>query len=108
MGYFGADVLDVKPVTLLGRHLDGCSGDLKGGVGSKGRWVLVVVVFNHQCAALLAIQCGLGFRCQAWWEKRSERPKLLRSQHSGEQQQVKSEVRESTWQVNNVIASILI
>jgi hypothetical protein len=29
-GYFGADVLDVKSVTLLGRHLDGCSGDLKG------------------------------------------------------------------------------
>jgi hypothetical protein len=28
--YFGADVLDVETVTLLGRHLDGCSGDLKG------------------------------------------------------------------------------
>lgn len=97
MGYFGADVLDVKPVTLLGRHLDGCSGDLKGGVGSKGRWVLVVVVFNHQCAALLAIQVRTIRECQASWEKRSERPKLLRSpQHFGEQRKVKSEVSEST------------
>lgn len=74
MGYFGADVLDVKPVTLLGRHLDGCSGDLKGEVGSKGRWVLVVVVFNHQCAALLAIQWDLDFEMPSLVGKKVRAP----------------------------------
>lgn len=38
-----ANVLDVKTVTLLGRHLDGCSGDLKGDC-SKGRWLSIFVV----------------------------------------------------------------
>jgi hypothetical protein len=44
-GYFGADVLDVKSVTLLGRHLDGCSGDLKGEL-FEGSLVLVAIVVD--------------------------------------------------------------
>lgn len=48
VGYRGADVLDVKPVTLLGRHLDDCSavkGELIGGsLGGRCRARLTLLL----------------------------------------------------------------
>ena len=57
--YFGADVLDVKPVTLLGRHLDGCSGDLKGEL-FEGSLVLVVAVVHSIAKGRLSVVATAG------------------------------------------------
>lgn len=66
LGIFGADVLDVKPVTLLGRHLDDCSA-------VKGELIRKVAGVRRRVRLSVGTQYALGesTKCGStdtlWW-----------------------------------------